>query len=144
MPAAADLVKKWRGGTEEESSKKYFKCILKGTIAIHVFTYLMEEKDWNSFFFFSFLGPHLRHMEIPGLGVQSERLLPTYTTATAAPDLSHICELHYSSWQRQILNPLSEARDLTCNLMVPSWIRFHCTTAGTLRTGSLNYRFEVK
>ena len=29
-----------------------------------------------------------------------------------------------SSWQHQILNPLSEARDRTCNLMVPSRIRF--------------------
>ena len=31
--------------------------------------------------------------------------------------------LHPSSRQRRILNPLSEARDQTCNLMVPSWIR---------------------
>ena len=34
--------------------------------------------------------------------------------------------LHHSSWQRRILNPLSEARDWTCNLVVPSWIRFRC------------------
>ena len=31
----------------------------------------------------------------------------------------------------KILNPLSEARDWTQNLVVPSWIRFHCTTMGT-------------
>ena len=31
--------------------------------------------------------------------------------------------LHHSSGQRQILNPLSEARDGTHNLMVPGWIR---------------------
>ena len=31
----------------------------------------------------------------------------------------------------QILNPLSEARDQTCNLMVPSQIRFHCAMMGT-------------
>ena len=37
-----------------------------------------------------------------------------------------------SHGQCQILNPLSEARDRTCNLMVSSQIRFHCTTAGTL------------
>ena len=36
-----------------------------------------------------------------------------YTTATATPDLSHICDLHHSSQQRQILNPLKEARDRT-------------------------------
>ena len=28
-------------------------------------------------------------------------------------------------------NPLSEARDQTRNLMITSWIRFHCATAGT-------------
>jgi len=46
-----------------------------------------------------------------------------YTTATAMPDLSHICDLHHSSRQRQILNPLSKARDRTRNLIVPSQIR---------------------
>ena len=33
--------------------------------------------------------------------------------------------------ERQILNPLSEARDQTRNLMVPSWIHFHPTMTGT-------------
>jgi len=33
------------------------------------------------FFFFSFLGPHLQHMEVPGLGVKLELQLPAYTTA---------------------------------------------------------------
>ena len=28
-------------------------------------------------------------------------------------DPSHICKLHHSSWQRPILNPLSQARDRT-------------------------------
>ena len=46
------------------------------------------------------------------------------TTATATPDPSRIFDLQHSSWQRQILNPLSEARDQTHNLMAPSWIRF--------------------
>ena len=36
-----------------------------------------------------------------------------------------------SSWQHQILNPVSEVRDRTRNLMVPSPICFHCTTTGT-------------
>ena len=31
-------------------------------------------------------------------------------------------DLHHSSWQLQILNPLSKARDRTQNLMVPSQI----------------------
>ena len=30
---------------------------------------------------------------------------------------------HHSSWQRQILNPLSKARDRTRNLMVPNQTR---------------------
>ena len=49
----------------------------------------------------------------------------TYTTATATQDLSHVCELHHSSRQCQILNPLSEARDQTCILMDTSQIHFH-------------------
>ena len=44
---------------------------------------------------------------------------------------SHICDLHHSSWQRQTLNPLSEARDRSCNLMVTSQIHFCCATTGT-------------
>ena len=38
-------------------------------------------------------------------------------TATATQDPSHICNLCYSSWQHQILNPLSEAKDGTHILM---------------------------
>ena len=51
--------------------------------------------------------------------------------ATATPDLSHVCNLHHSSWQCWVLNPLSKAGDRTLNLMVPSWIRFRCATTGT-------------
>ena len=61
-------------------------------------------------FIFVFLGSHLRHMEVLRLGVESELQLLAYTTATATPDLSHVWDLHHSSRQRQILNPLSEAR----------------------------------
>ena len=38
------------------------------------------------------------------------------------PQQHRICDLHHSPWQCQILDPLSEARDQTCNLMVPRWI----------------------
>ena len=60
------------------------------------------------FFFFLnlFLGLHMWHVEVPRLGVQLELQLPAYTTATAMP----------------APNPLSEARDRTHNLTVPSWI----------------------
>ena len=76
-----------------------------------------------SFLFFSFLfGPHPRHMEVSGLGVESEG---AYAPATAMPDQSHICDLHHSSQQCQILNPLSEARDQTKVLMNTSQIHFY-------------------
>ena len=83
------------------------------------------------FYFFVFLGSHAQHMEIPMLGVELELQLLAYTTATAMQDLSQVCDLHHSSWQCQILNPQSEARDWTCNLMVTSWICFLCATMGT-------------
>ena len=72
-----------------------------------------------------FLGPHLWHMEVPALGVESELQLPACTTATATWDLSLICDLHHSSRQRWILNPLSEARDRTCILMDTSQMCYH-------------------
>ena len=75
-------------------------------------------------FVFVFLGLYPRHMEVPRLGVKSELQLPAYTTTTASPDLSRIFELHHSSWQCQILNPLNEARDQTCILMETSQVHF--------------------
>ena len=68
------------------------------------------------FSFFAFLGPHLRHMESPSLGVELELQLLACATATATPDPSRVCDLHCNSWQHQILNPLGEARDLTRSL----------------------------
>ena len=73
--------------------------------------------------FFFFLGLHVWRMEVPGLGVESVLQLPAYTTAIAMPDLSCLCSLHLSSRQCQILNPLSEAKDQTRNLVVLSRIR---------------------
>ena len=62
-------------------------------------------------------------MEVSRLRVKLELQLPAHATATAMLDLSAICDLHHSSQRRQILNPLSEARDRTLNPIVPSWIR---------------------
>ena len=62
-------------------------------------------------FLFFFFRANLWHMEVPRLGVESKLELLAYTTATATQDLSHICDLHHSSQQRRILNPLSKARD---------------------------------
>ena len=54
--------------------------------------------------FFSF-------MDVLSLGVKLELQLSAYDTATATWDLSHICDLHHSSEQHCILNPLSKASD---------------------------------
>ena len=89
-----------------------------------VFTYYKHLERPDSFFFFFwyfvFSGPHPQHMEIPRLGVELEVQLPAFTTATTmriqvllppAPQLM----------ATPILNALSEARDQTRNLMLPSW-----------------------
>ena len=70
-------------------------------------------------------------MQVSRLGVESELQLPAYTTAIATWDPDNLCDLHHSSQQHRILHPLSKARDGTHNLMVPSWIHFHCTTMRT-------------
>ena len=65
-------------------------------------------------------------IEVPWwLGVESELQLWAYTTATGMQDPSHICDLHHSSQQGQILNPLSKARSHTGILMGTSWVLYH-------------------
>ena len=59
-------------------------------------------------------------MEVSRLGVKLELELPAYTTATATPDPSHMCDLCCSLWQCWILNPMSKARDRTH--MDTSWV----------------------
>ena len=58
------------------------------------------------FFFFGFLGLHLWHMEVSRLGVELELQLLAYATAMATQEQSRIYNLHHSSQQHQILNPL--------------------------------------
>ena len=83
------------------------------------------------YLFIYFLGLHPWHVEVPRLGVQSELQLQAYATATATPDLSRFFDLHHSSRQCRIFNPLINARDQTHNLVVPNQIHFCCTTTGT-------------
>ena len=55
--------------------------------------------------------------------VKSELQLPAYATATWDP--SGVCDLHHSSWQRRIPDPLSKARNRTHILMDTNQTRFH-------------------
>ena len=77
-------------------------------------------------FAFAFLGLHLRNLEVPRLGGESQLQLLAYITDTAMAtrDLSCICDLHHSSRRHQILNPLSEAKDRTQVLMDTDWVRY--------------------
>ena len=71
--------------------------------------------DWLYLLFlcvFAFLGLHPRHMLVPRVGVKSEVQLPAYATTTATWDLNRVCDLHHSSRQQQILDPLSKARNV--------------------------------
>ena len=60
----------------------FFFQILPGIKALR----LIQKVPFLNFFFFFFLGPHLWHMEVPRLGVESELQSLAYTTATAMPD----------------------------------------------------------
>ena len=64
----------------------------------------------TGFILFYFLEPHLQHMEIPRLGAKSELQLQAYATATATQDPSHVCNLHHSSKQHQILTHWARTR----------------------------------
>ena len=87
-------------------------------VVLHICLYIYSLAYF--FFFFCFLWAHPQHMDVPRLGVKLELELPA--TTTAMPDPSDICNPHHSSGQRQILNPLSKARDQTCILMDASWV----------------------
>ena len=70
------------------------------------------------YLFFCFLGPCPRHMEVPTLGVESEPQSQQHRIWATS-----VWDLHHSSRQCWILNPLSEAWDWTLILMDPSWVR---------------------
>ena len=94
--------------------EKIFGSIIKQLQKLHVF--------WS----INFLGggPHPWHMEFPRLGVELELQLLAYATPIAMSDLSHICNIHLSSWQCRIFNPLSGARDQTCILKDTSQVLY--------------------
>ena len=71
-------------------------------------------------------------MEVPSLGVESELQLLSYTSQPPQQwEPSHVCNLHHSSQQHWIPDPLIEARGGTHILMDSSQIHFRCATKGT-------------
>ena len=84
---------------------------------IHVKSKSAQFNNWHlKPIYCSFSWLHLRHMDIPRSGAESELQLP----ATATPDPSRICDLHHNLCPPWILNPLSKARGQTHILMDPS------------------------
>ena len=67
------------------------------------------------------------------LGVKLELQLLSCATVTATQDPSCVFNLHCSSWQHWIHNPLIEARDLTHILMDTSQVPCLWATTGTPR-----------
>ena len=63
-------------------------------------------------------------MEVPRLGLESELQLLVQATVTATRDLSYFSNLHHSSWQCQILNPLIKAGDQTHALINTSQVHY--------------------
>ena len=57
--------------------------------------------------FFVFLGLHLRQMEVPRLGVESEPQLLAYTTVAAMWDPSHTSHMQPTPEIMTMLDPLT-------------------------------------
>ena len=57
------------------------------------------------FYFFAFLGPHPQHMEVPGVGVESELQLSAHTAARAMRDPCRLCNLQQRSRRCRTLDP---------------------------------------
>ena len=73
------------------------------------------EYELLDFFFFLFRAAPMAYGSS-----QARGKIRAVATATAMTDPSHVCDLCHSSRHRRILSSLSEARDRTRNLMVPS------------------------
>ena len=78
-------------------------CALRGVVYVEIpdlFAAPLELRQKNIVCvcdFLSFLGPHLQHVEVPRVGVESELQLLAYTTVTAMQNLSCVRNLHHSS-----------------------------------------------
>ena len=110
--------------------------------------------------FFSFLGLHAWHIEVPRLGVKPELQLLD-ATATAMPDLSHICNAVFlthwarsgiepaSSWVLvRFINPLSHSGNslyiLDINPLTDVWFIIIFSYSFGCRYTLLNMSFDTK
>ena len=101
-------------GSKKLNSLEYFLVfqILKGWGFIYLFTYL--------FLFLLFrveFGVYGSSQATDQIRAAAAKL-PANTTAM--PDPSHICNLHHSSWQHLVLNPLGEARIEPTSSWIPA------------------------
>ena len=99
-------------------------------VTLHQFFLILIPKYrcWfpNTFFFFFFLFVFSRAAHVAYRGSQDRGLIGAVAAclhqSPAIWDPRCICGLYYSLRKHWILNLLSEARDWTPNLIVPSWI----------------------
>ena len=94
-------------------SQKQQKKLLKGLLLFYYFHF---------FCLFAFSRATPEAYRDSQAGVQSELQLQAYSRAAATRDPSCVCDLHHSSRQCRVLNPLSKGKDQTRNLVVPSQI----------------------
>ena len=87
---------------------------------IHQYMYLSNFYRHLAGDFFFFLEPHMQHMEVACARVLigATAASHSHSQSNARSSLSHIYNLHHSSWQPWILNPFSKARVWTQS----SWI----------------------
>ena len=106
----------------------YFRRIgINSSLNIYLWSHLVLDLFVWSFCLFCFFLLLFRAASVACGGSQVRN-----ATATAMQDLSHICDLHYSSRQYWILTPLSEASDWTQVFMDGSGVHFSWATTGTV------------
>ena len=89
-------------------------------VCINVISYLLS---LNYSFFFSLSFMHLWYTEVPICGL--------YCNHSNTGSKNCVGNLNHSSWQHQILNPLSKTRDWTRILLGTSQVHYHWVMIGT-------------
>ena len=96
----------------------------------------MMDQNWVFIFFFLFLAFFSATFTAYGSSQARGRIRAVAAghSHSNARCEARICDLHHSSQQCWILNPLRETRDWTCILMSTTRIRLHWAMMGTPRT----------